>query len=146
MNLERFASDSGSNEAWFKEADHRIICGFHTNVLLIGSREETAAFLTSFEPSLQRPITTREPDNSLEFMELPDSGTLILKEPATLCGDDQQRLFDWITAASETRRVISLSSISLLPFVARGTFFGALYYRLNTVCLDRIWATSSTAR
>jgi hypothetical protein len=124
-------------DAHLSDVDRHLLSAVPANVLLVGPASETDAMVTALDPNLARPITTREPHNSIESLRLPASGTLILKEPGTLGGNDQQALVDWMRGSPEIR-IVSTSTVPLLPLVRTGGFLDALYYRLNTLYLELV--------
>jgi transcriptional regulator of aromatic amino acid metabolism len=63
-------------------------------------------------------------------------GTLLLNDVAALALKDQIALYDWLGAGAGDLRVISLTTTSLAPLVARGAFLEGLFHRLGAVQLD----------
>jgi sigma-54-interacting transcriptional regulator len=63
-------------------------------------------------------------------------GTLLLNDVAALGLEDQIALYDWLGAGAGDLRVISLTTASLAPLVARGAFLEGLLHRLGAVQLD----------
>ena len=61
---------------------------------------------------------------------------MVLYGVDTLTTDEQASLNQWLAARTGRTRVISTSSVSLLPLVQSGAFSDDLYYRLNTIWVD----------
>jgi transcriptional regulator of acetoin/glycerol metabolism len=45
-------------------------------------------------------------------------------------------MLEWLDQTASRIRVVSTSRTSLWPLLKSGAFDDALYYRLNTVCVD----------
>jgi len=73
-------------------------------------------------------------------LELPASGarptTIVVHDVDTLITSEQQRLLEWLDAATTHVQVISTASMPLLSRVEARTFNETLYYRLNTIYID----------
>ena len=73
-------------------------------------------------------------------LELPASGvrpsTIVVHDVDTLTPSEQQRLLEWLDAATTHSQVISTASTPLLSRVEARTFNETLYYRLNTIYID----------
>jgi DNA-binding NtrC family response regulator len=71
-------------------------------------------------------------------LELPPdkTGTLVLNDIAALALRDQIALYDWLGAGASELRVISVTTASLAPLVARGAFLEGLFHRLGAVQFD----------
>ena len=61
---------------------------------------------------------------------------MILREVGALSVDDQHRLLEWMDLTGGRTQIVSTTSTPLLSRVRAGGFLEALYYRLNTVCVD----------
>ena len=61
---------------------------------------------------------------------------MIIENAAALTLDDQRWLFDWLTVTPRDAQIVSTTATSLLSMVETGAFLEALYYRLNTICID----------
>ena len=62
-------------------------------------------------------------------------GTLLLNDVHALALSDQIALYDWLGTA-RALRVISTTTSSLAPLVARGEFLEGLFHRLGAVQFD----------
>lgn len=105
------------------------------NVLFIGVDDAAWWGLTT-TLTLASPVAAWRPGDP---MQLPDSGavrTLIIREAGNMSGAEQVRLLEWLDRAVGRTQVVSLSSGPLMPLVEEGRFINALYYRLNTICVD----------
>jgi hypothetical protein len=61
--------------------------------------------------------------------------SLILRDVDRLTRPDQERLIEWLNHHDAGTRVIATSARPVFPYVERGEFSDALYYRINTVTL-----------
>jgi hypothetical protein len=104
------------------------------NVLVIGPRPATDAFIVALTPSLRSPITRLTCDGSLRLPS--GGGTVILNDVDTLDSRQQEALLQWINASFSTPRVISVTTTPVYPRVQADSFSSALYYRLNVICLE----------
>ena len=64
------------------------------------------------------------------------TGTLVLNDVAALALQDQIALYDWLGVGAGDLRVISVTTSSLAPLVARGAFLEGLFHRLGAVQFD----------
>jgi hypothetical protein len=105
------------------------------NVLLAGGDELVGPVLQTLLGTVQHPIMSWF---SGEQFALPliDAGTLVLHEVGALGLLEQIQLLEWSERAMGNTRVISTTSVHLLPRVRAGGFIDTLYYRLNTVYVD----------
>lgn len=131
------SSSSADSHVTFCDADLRALRALRPNALLIGGPPVTEAAIEILAPGFWKPITIRRADSPLILLAAPSSGTLILKEPATLSLDDQQRLDIWCRASTATQ-VVTTSTVPLLPFVERHLFLESLYYQLNALYVELI--------
>jgi len=69
-------------------------------------------------------------------LPLDKRGTLVLNDVAALALADQIALYDWLGNGAGDLRVISVTTTSLAPLVARGAFLEGLLHRLGAVQLD----------
>jgi hypothetical protein len=107
-----------------------------TNVLVVGPDRLLGNVLSMVAPDanheaiecqggkLQLPPTASRPP------------TVIVHDVDVLAPADQCRLLDWLDIANGRTKVVSTSSVSLLPLVESRTFNDTLYYRLNTIYID----------
>ena len=63
-------------------------------------------------------------------------GTLLLNDVDALALSDQIALYDWLSTGAGDLRVISTTTSSLAPMVARGAFLEGLFHRLGAVQFD----------
>ena len=61
--------------------------------------------------------------------------SLIIRDVDRLTRTDQERLIEWLNRHDSDTRVIATSAWPVFPYVGRGQFSEALYYRINTVTL-----------
>ena len=102
------------------------------NVLVEALPPVAGRILAALRPELRGPIHEYTPDIGTPVPE-PIEGTLILFEVASLSPGQQAKLLQWLNDRQGNVQVASTSSEPLFPFVERGTFDAALYYRLNIV-------------
>jgi hypothetical protein len=102
------------------------------NLLLIGPRHATDGVVSALWPAMK--AGTWHPGQSLELPA--GGGTLILHDVGHLDREDQRRLLRWLDAESGRAQVVSTSPSPLLLRMASGAFLEALYYRLNTICVN----------
>ena len=105
------------------------------NVLVI-QRDGAPDLVEALLPNLDEPIARWRPGQRLVLPSVAGTGTMILQDVGALARDDQRRLLDWLERSSGRTQVVSTSRGPLLPRVRSGVFLEALYYRLNTVCVD----------
>jgi hypothetical protein len=60
-------------------------------------------------------------------------GTFVIGDVSKLMLEQQINLFDWMTYRNRGTRVVSITSVPLLPLMQDGRFLEGLYYRLNMV-------------
>ena len=108
------------------------------NLLAEGSDEALARFLDSLLPHLPQPVYRWAPGQCLRLPPPGVIGTLIIEDAGTLPPDDQRRLFDWLTMTLGNTRIVSTTTVCLLPLVETGAFSASLYYRLNIIYVDVI--------
>ena len=84
----------------------------------------------------QELVTSWTPGEPLALPVLGARALLVLNEVDQLAHEDQLRLLEWMNGTVGESQVITTTSTSLLPKVNTGIFLEALFYRLNTVCLD----------
>ena len=69
----------------------------------------------------------REAHKDLQVAGMPRTNLLLV---------GSQRVLDWFDQTAGRIRVVSTTRTSLWPLLKSGAFNDALYYRLNTVCVD----------
>jgi hypothetical protein len=106
------------------------------NLLLVGSADMVRLVLQTQLPTLMEPVATWSPGEAFVLPAVERTGTFILHEVGALSLHDQLQLLEWSAGALRRTQVISTTSTPLLPRVCARGFIDALYYRLNTVCLD----------
>jgi hypothetical protein len=87
---------------------------------------------------LWSPMATWNPGEPLDLPDVQNVRTLLLRDVGAMGASDQRRLLDWLGQAVGRTQVISTSNEALLPRVRNGQFLNALYYRLNTVCIELV--------
>jgi hypothetical protein len=123
-------------EAGHLEHDVRMLQGMpRVNLLLIGS-DDLVWRTIGTQLSLRSPIASWRPGESLALPDVSAVATLILNGVDHLTGAEQVRLLTWLDRAVGRTQVVCTATMSLLPLLEAGSFVNALYYRLNTVCLD----------
>lgn len=105
------------------------------NLLFIGS-DDLVWRTFGTQLNLRSPIATWRPGEPLTLPDVSTVPTLILSDVDRLTGSDQVRLLTWLDRAAGRTQVICTATRSLLPLLEAGSFVSALYYRLNTVCVD----------
>lgn len=113
------------------EEDWYVLTTTRANVLLVGPDPLTSEIVDALRATFADPIAQWDPNNGITT---PPCATLLLRQADDMTLDDQQRLDAWL-ADGPSPQVITTSTQSLFPFVERGAFLAALYYRLNVVYL-----------
>ncbi len=106
------------------------------NLLLIGIDDGVWSVLETLALNLREPIITWSSGKRLVLPQSARPRTLILHNVGALACDDQQHLLEWLDRTAGRVQVVSTTSAPLLPRVRTGAFDQALYYRLNTICVD----------
>jgi hypothetical protein len=109
-----------------------------TNLLLIGAKARVEGIVHSLWARDAQ--TTWRPGQALTLPE-PSGGrvgrtTVIIHEVGELPREEQRRLSEWLEANPNRTHVVSTSAAPLHLRVAAGAFLDALYYRLNTICVE----------
>ena len=117
-------------------ADLRHMGMPRTNLLLEGTEGVISNLIGLLQRHLDAPITKWSPGQRLVLPRTGHGGTLILHEAGALSFDDQRRLLDWLELSDGEIRIVSTTSVGLMPHVQSGTFIETLFYRLNTVRVD----------
>jgi len=107
-----------------------------TNLLLVGLPGAIRIVMEMLWLELREPILTWRPGQPLDLPQPGRASTLVLHDVNELTRDEQQRLLRWLDQMGARIRVVSTTKASLWQRVKAGTFNDALYYRLNTVCVD----------
>jgi hypothetical protein len=107
--------------------------GWRPNILLIGPPAAAANLLPRVLARCRPPVH-EICGGHLTLM--PDAGTVVLRDLASLDDGAQRALFQWLDVQGGRVQVISVSPASLFPLVAEGEFSEALFYRLNVVTMD----------
>jgi hypothetical protein len=107
-----------------------------TNLLLVGSPGAARIVMEMLWLELREPILTWRPGQPLDLPSLGRASTLVLHDVSELTKDEQQQMLQWLDEMGSRIRVVSTTRTSLLPQLKSGAFDDALYYRLNTVCVD----------
>jgi hypothetical protein len=106
------------------------------NLLVTGTDAAVHDALTRLMPNLREPVQTWTPPDPLELPSPTQSGTLIVRDVASLAPADQYRLLKWLEMSGGRTQVVSTTTSPLLGLVEGGAFHDTLYYRLNVVCVD----------
>lgn len=134
-----FAPQTRNNrpELHAKKADWDLARVTKANLLLVGSEQTVSNLVFAMWSIFDGPIAVRGPHERLRLSPIADSaGTLVLYGVETLSAAEQVALNQWLAARTGRTRVISTSSIALLPLVQSCAFSDQLYYRLNTIWVD----------
>lgn len=115
--------------------DLRSIGMPRVNMLLIGADDVVWRVLGT-QLQLASPIVTWQPGEPFNLPMAGAARTVVIREVGKLTETEQVRLLDWLDGAVGRTQVVSTSATSLLPGLEEGAFINALYYRLNTVCVD----------
>ena len=111
--------------------DWRALLRTRANALITGSADALEAFVDSARDALRDPILCVPCDR---MAELPQTGTIVLKDLHLLGSDSQATLAAWMDTADRSRmQIVSMTPVPLLPAVQEGHFDSALYYRLNSL-------------
>ena len=105
-------------------------------ILLTGPRSTTDDWIHHLQRRLALPVIEVACDAGLRTTALDDAGTVVLHDVERLRPADQLRLLQWLEEPQRAQ-IISTSSRTLYPLVGAGRFLEDLYYRLNSVYLDR---------
>lgn len=115
--------------------DLRLMGMPRVNMLFIGA-DDVVWRLLGTQLQLASPIVTWQPGDTFNLPEVSAARTMVIRELGQLTEADQVRLLDWLDRAKGSTQVVSTSGTSLVGRLAEGAFINALYYRLNTVCVD----------
>lgn len=107
-----------------------------TNLLLVGPAGTIRIVLEMLWQDLREPVVRWRAGQPLDLPALGRAGTLILQDVSELSSDDQDRVLRWLDQTTGRIRVVSTTAVPLWPRVTKQAFNEALYYRLNTVCVD----------
>ena len=105
------------------------------NMLLIGADDVVWRVLGT-QLQLASPIVTWQPGEPFNLPSATGTRTVVIREVGKLTETEQVRLLHWLDGAVGRTQVVCTSGTSLLPQLEGGAFINALYYRLNTVCVD----------
>lgn len=105
------------------------------NLLFVGA-DDTVWSVLSSALHLASPVAAWRPGDALRLPEAGSVRTLVIREVGCLSGAEQVRLLEWLDRAMGRTQVVCTSSEALMPLVEDGRFINALYYRLNTICVD----------
>jgi hypothetical protein len=112
----------------------RVVHSEPVNVLLIGTTQQTSAFIAGLSPALPAPLDYCD---ARHFRPRPiAAGTLILQDATEMPSAQQHALLAWLEDLENASRVITAVRSPLFPQVEAGLFRDTLYYRLNTVTID----------
>ena len=103
------------------------------NVLLIGPPAAAADLLRLLLPRCRPPVLEI---CGGQLTVMPDDGTVVLRDLASLDTGAQRELFHWLETRGDRVQVVSVAPTPLFPLVAEGEFSEALFYRLNVVTVD----------
>jgi hypothetical protein len=117
-------------------AEARLAISARVNLLLIGPEQSVGQLLDTLHPELIVPVVNWRLGTPLTLPAAGLVGTLILRDLQRMSAHEQRRLLDWLPAAVRHVQVVSTVPAPLLPLLQTGAFLDALYYRLNTVCVD----------
>ena len=102
------------------------------NALLVGPRHVTARLVRVLRPQLARPVIRVLPHLPLALPPADRVGTIVLEDVGRWDVMGQTDLLEWVGGVPGAR-VISTSTIPLLPMVDARMFSAVLYYRLNLI-------------
>jgi Sigma-54 interaction domain len=105
------------------------------HILLEGPKAWTDAVVLCLQPHFHTPIARNQSAVAFQLTG-GNVGALILQDVDRLSAAEQRRVLAWMDGASRHTRIVSTTEQSLFPFVARGLFDAALYYRLNMLLLQ----------
>jgi len=112
----------------------RSVCTRHHCMLIEGPESVTETVLTLLKPHLRAPVVWTGSQSPFEFPADP-CGALVLRDVTALGRQEQLRLLAWLNAPRDRTQVVSTTAHPLFPWVVRGHFDEALYYRLNVIRL-----------
>ncbi len=121
----------------------RSVCTRHHCMLLEGPEGVTETVLSLLKPHLRSPVVWTGSESPLEFPSGP-CGALVLRDVTALGRQEQLRLLAWLNTPRDRKQVVSTTAHPLFPWVVRGHFDEALYYRLNVIRL-RVGSHAITA-
>ena len=116
--------------------DLQVVGMPRTNLLLVGGAGAIRIVMEMLWLELREPILTWRSGQPLELPAPGRASTMVLHDVHELTRDDQQSLLRWLDQTRGRIRVVCTTRESLWPRVLAGGFNDALYYRLNTVCVD----------
>jgi hypothetical protein len=112
----------------------RSVCNRHHCMLIEGPESVTETVLALLKPHLLTPVVWTGSQSPLEF-PAGSCGALVLRDVTALGRREQLRLLAWLNAPRDRTQVVSTTPHPLFPWVVRGHFDEALYYRLNVIRL-----------
>ena len=117
-------------------ADCALADAAQLNMMFIGPMAATRRIVATMAHRFETPVIDATPRRALPRRPPDDLRTLIVHDIGRLNPSEQRLLLDWIEQATAPLRIISTAREPLVNAVAKQTFLGPLYYRLNTVYFD----------
>lgn len=106
------------------------------NMMFIGPRAATRRIVATMAHRFETPVIDATPRRPLTRRPPDDIRTLIVHDIGRLSPSEQRLLLDWVEQTTTPPRIISTAQEPLVSAVAKQTFLGPLYYRLNTVYFE----------
>lgn len=107
------------------------------NLLIMGSDDVVASFVTSLWPDFLAPRVVRRRGEELRLPPASHAaGTVLIHDLHTLTHQEQDALHHWMNAENNRTRVVSTTTQSLLRAMETRAFDDDLYYRLNVLTFD----------
>jgi hypothetical protein len=114
-------------------AEWDCVTNSRLNALLIGPRHVTGRVVRSLRSQSARPILRVLSHLPLVLPTADQVGTVILEDVDRLDRAAQKYVLEWLEDAVPRARMISTSTLPVLPMVVTGLFDETLYYRLNVL-------------
>lgn len=126
------ALSSGRRQDLIPALEWDCLCRCRPNVLIECPADSTDSLVRLVEPHLRGPVQWTPAGMRLT---LPERGSVVLQDVSALGRQEQAELFRWLGDLHDHRQVVALTTRPLFPWVSRGLFDEALYYRLNVMLL-----------
>jgi len=130
-------SDNRRHSAQSLISDEGLARYTKLNLLIMGVDDVVARFLASLWPYFLAPRVVRRRGQELRLLSTSrPAGTILIYDVDTLTRREQDALHRWMNAGNNRTRVVSTTTLSLMPELETGAFNDELYYRLNVLTLD----------
>ena len=113
--------------------EFEILCTWHPNLLIGGSREATTSALEALRDVFRPVIASWAGVGALPMPPVSGTQTLILRDADLLSSEEQHRLLAWLKQNSRRVQVVATTTRPLVELVETANFDASLYYALNVI-------------